>query len=54
MPSDWTLSRTLRGIDADTSLLDVDSSLHQIHSENKDETAANYETMGVALRRGNA
>jgi hypothetical protein len=27
---------------AGTVLLDIDSSLHQIHSENKQETAANY------------
>jgi hypothetical protein len=25
-----------------TVVLDIDSSLHQVHSENKDETAANY------------
>jgi hypothetical protein len=69
VPSDSTLYRTFRQIDADTlaglweamaevraavwrrssattgtdtTVLDIDSSLHQIHSENKEETAANY------------
>jgi hypothetical protein len=69
VPSDSTLYRTLRRIDASTLdglweamaevraqvwrrsaattgtamvVLDIDSSLHQVHSENKEETAANY------------
>ena len=69
VPSDSTLYRTFRGIDASTLdglwgamadvraqvwrrasattgtdmvVLDIDASLHQVHSENKQETAANY------------
>ena len=69
VPSDSTLYRTFRSIDAgtlaglweamagvraevwrrasattgnDTVVLDIDSSLHQIHSENKEEAAATY------------
>jgi hypothetical protein len=69
VPSDSTLYRTFRQIDAstlaglweamgevrapvwrraaattgtDTIVLDIDASLHEIHSENKQETAANY------------
>lgn len=69
VPSDSTLYRTLRDIDAETLgglweamakvraavwrrsaattgtgavILDIDSSLHEIHSEKKQETAANY------------
>lgn len=36
----WRRSAATTG--ADTVVLDIDSSLHQIHSENKAETAANY------------
>jgi Transposase DDE domain group 1 len=69
VPSDSTLYRTFRGIDADTRaglwaamaevragvwgraaattgtapvVLDIDSSLHEVHSENKQEAAKNY------------
>jgi hypothetical protein len=69
VPSDSTLYRTFRGIDAATLeglwegtaevrakvwpraavttgtatvVLDIDSSLHQVHSENKDQTAPTY------------
>ncbi len=36
----WRRSAATTG--TDTVVLDIDSSLHQIHSENKQETAANY------------
>jgi hypothetical protein len=36
----WRRSAATTG--SDTIVLDIDSSLHQIHSENKQETAANY------------
>lgn len=36
----WRRSSATTG--TDTVVLDIDSSLHQIHSENKEETAANY------------
>ena len=36
----WRRSSATTGTDA--VVLDIDSSLHQIHSENKEETAANY------------
>src|SRR5918995_5777579 len=36
----WRRSAATTG--SDTIVLDIDSSLHQIHSENKEDTAANY------------